>query len=1005
MSENKSKEITLNEISEKAYLNEADAVQNLLKKSVFFQEKSKEIFNRAEKFVSQIREHNDDLSIENFLKEYSLDTYEGVAIMCLAEALLRIPDSKTADDLIRDKLESGKWQEHLSDNGVSLMNASTFGLMISGKVLNLENQQNPVAHAFGKIVSRIGEPIIREALKKGVEILGGKFVIGTDVKSALKKSDKIGEKGYLFSFDILGEGARTQAQADQYFQAYLSGIKEIGEHYKNLKAEYIYHRPNVSVKLSAIHPRYEMIKHKRVFAELYPRLLEIIRLAKSYDIWVAVDAEEARRFDLNLMIFEKLLSEPEFAGWNGIGYVLQAYQKRAYSTIGFLKNIAEKNSRKIPIRLVKGAYWDSEIKHAQEQGLKDYPVFTNKAHTDLSYLVCARKLLKNLDFFYPQFASHNALTVASILEIAHDKDNSKDFEFQRLYGMGDVFYDQMVAKRPCRIYAPIGRYEELLPYLIRRILENGANNSFVNLVVNKEEPIGKILTSPVDEILKESLTKKSKKLVLPKDIFANERKNSEGLELGYKTDYDKVVGILSTKSETQKIEKKDPAKAIEIAKNFYPKWSEITVDDRAKCLNKLADLLEENQNILLQIIVNEAGRTFSDAVSEVREAIDFCRYYAVRAHKQMAKPRLLEGYTGEKSYLTYKGKGVFVCISPWNFPLAIFLGQVVAALVTGNTVIAKPAEQTPQIAALAIKLAYQAGIPEQALQLVIGDGKIGAELVQNKDIAGVAFTGSTEVARFINQSLAAKNSVIPTLIAETGGQNCMIVDSTALLEKASDDILVSAFGSAGQRCSSLRVLYVQEDVADSLIEILKGAVTELEVTNPVNLSCDVPALIDVDAAENIQSHIDKISKTAKLIAKGDAPKEGSFIAPHIFEIKNINELEREVFGPVLHIIRYKSKNIEKIIDEINSTGYGLTFGIHSRINGFIDYVVARIHAGNKYINRTTTGAVVGVHPFGGMGLSGTGPKAGGMNYLKRFTHEVVTTNNISAIGGNLELLK
>jgi RHH-type proline utilization regulon transcriptional repressor/proline dehydrogenase/delta 1-pyrroline-5-carboxylate dehydrogenase len=1016
--------LTLKNISEKSFLDEVECVKSLYEASRPFQDKQREIFARAKKYVEGIREHSDELSVESFLKEYSLSTYEGVAIMCLAEALLRIPDNKTADELISDKLGQGNWKKHFSENANIMLNASTFGLMISGQILHFQRSKQEITHAIGSITSKISDPIIREALKKAMKILGRKFVIGTSSEDALKNAKKIGEKGYLFSFDMLGEGARTAAQAEGFYKAYIDGIKEIGAAYKRNPADYIYHRPNVSVKLSALHPRYEMLNKSRLLEELLPKLKKIALTARDNGIWIAIDAEEANRLEISLVLFEALLKDKEFSGFNGLGFVVQAYQKRAPYVIDYLKQLADETKRIIPIRLVKGAYWDSEVKHAQMHGLPNYPVFTQKAHTDLSYLICARKLLENLKYFYPQFATHNALTVASILEISADYDATKDFEFQRLYGMGDAFYDEMVKSRPVRIYAPVGTYQDLLPYLIRRILENGANTSFVNLVVNKAEPIGQILTNPIDKIIRNSYANAEGSLPLPADIFGEVRKNSIGKDYGYSV----FVNELAEYHKNFKANKINPKSiiagkevkfteielALKAAEKAYPAWNSISAELRAQYLNQFAEALEQNEDSILPLLMQEAYKTPNDAVAELREAIDFLRYYAADGVKKFGSPKLYKGYTGEKNLMHYKGKGVFLCISPWNFPLAIFLGQISGALMAGNTVIAKPAPQTEKIAYIATKLAHAAGIPKEVFQLVLnGDMETGAKtaeaLVSDARVAGVAFTGSTKVAHKINNTLGKRGVNVPiaTLIAETGGQNAMIIDSSALLERAVDDAINSAFGAAGQRCSALRVLYIQDDVYKQTLELLKGALAELNVGYPAaDFSVDVPPVIDENAQSKLRAHIVKMRKAAKLIAKAtiDESVQGTFIAPHIFEIPDISVLKEEVFGPVLHVIKYKKSKIDAVIDQINSTGYGLTFGIHSRVESFIEHVISRVKVGNIYINRSQIGAVVGVHPFGGVGLSGTGFKAGGANYLKRFVNEVTVTNNIAAIGGNLELI-
>ncbi len=1007
-------ELNLETIAKRAFEDEQKVVKELLDKSSVFQERKDAIFNRARSYVEQIRDDNDSLSVESFLKQYSLNTYEGVAIMCLAEALLRIPDSESADELIRDKLEKGDWKKHFSKDAGLLLNSSTYGLMLSGKILSLSKNNDELKSALSRIAGRIGEPVIRESLKKSMQILGQKFVIGTDIHKALDKAKKVSKKGYIFSFDMLGEGARTAKQAEKFYNSYINGINEISEFYKKDTAK-LFQRQNISVKLSALHPRYELAHKDRVMDELLPRLKEIAAAAMKGNIWMAIDAEETYRLELSLMVFEELLKDKQFEGYNGLGFVVQAYGKRALYVINHLKALAKKYNKVIPVRLVKGAYWDSEIKSAQMSGIENYPVFTRKSHTDLSYLVCAKEMLDNLDCFYPQFATHNALTVASILEISDRVKDKTKFEFQRLFGMGDAFYDHMVNEVPVRIYAPVGTYEELLPYLIRRILENGSNNSFVSLVVDEDEPIGELLVSPVDKIIKKAYT--SKKLPLPSEIYLPERENSFGYELGNLYHKNLVESYL-TKDFSRDIKARSIIdgreidateescdKAIDVAYNYFPKWNSEHINDRAELLENYADILWDDRAEILNILVYEGKKKPKDAIAELREAIDFLRYYAVEARKVNTGERL-PGYTGERSVMNHKGKGVFLCISPWNFPLAIFLGQVSAALVTGNCVIAKPSEQTVKIAYKAIQLAHQAGIPKQALQLMIGKGSVyGRRLTENNKVAGVAFTGSTETAWAINKSLAGRRSQIATLIAETGGQNVMLVDSTALLEKAVDDVVESAFGSTGQRCSACRVVYIQEEVADEFIEVLKGAVEELKVGLPQLTASDVPPVIDERSQTGLNEHINEMKKKAKFISAAKIPNEKeTYVAPTAFEISSIKVLEKENFGPILHVIRFKRENIDDVIKEINDTGFALTFGIQSRIYDFINYVCTNVNAGNIYINRSIIGAVVGTHPFGGNNLSGTGPKAGGPNYLQRFLNEVVVTDNVAAIGGNLELI-
>lgn len=1036
-------EILLDTISENTFADEQESVKNLLSYTERFQQKSDEIFSRAERYVTGIREKASTSGVEGFLSQFKLGTHEGITIMCLAEALLRIPDSDTADQLIHDKLKGAEWEKYLGKSNSVFVNASTWGLMLSGGIVGMGEDDAGVKSTVGRLVSKLGEPIVREALKKAMEILGTQFVLGCNIESALKKAKNFEKQGYLFSYDMLGEGARSEAQAKKFLKSYKDAITYIGKeaNKSGLKTTHnyikpkqdLFQRPGISVKLSAIHPRYEFTQQNRVMDELVPRLKEIIKHAMMNGLAVSIDSEEANRLDISLLVFKAIFEDKDFHDYDGIGFVLQAYQKRAIYVIDFLLELAKKHDRRIPIRLVKGAYWDAEIKRAQELGLENYPVFTRKSHTDVSYLACAAKILDEQKYFYPQFATHNALTVASILEIAE----KKEFEFQRLYGMGDNFYNEMVKKRPCRVYAPVGRYDELLPYLIRRILENGANTSFVNLVVDESEPIGKLLKSPMKKAIKNE-GKPNPETPLPEEIFKTIRKNSLGFDVAY-AKHNKIVSdslsefsnkswhsapiincadisgkksVVYSPNDGKQIgtcvfaNEKNIDDAIISAKKSFQDWNLLGVEKRADILDKTADLIENNRAEIISLCIAEAGKTIPDAISEVREAADFCRYYANQARDEFVIKKL-PSITGENNSLQFSGKGIFACISPWNFPVAIFAGQIAAALVSGNAVIAKPAEQSPLSAYLITRIFYEAGVPKDVLNFIPGDGEIGAAMVSDENVSGVVFTGSTETARKINIALAARNAPIATLIAETGGQNAMIVDSSALPEQVIDDIMKGSFNSAGQRCSALRVAYLQEDVADKIIELLSGAMQEIKIGNPLEIDTDIGPVIDLEAKKNLSAYITKMEKQAKTIAKVKLPSnlpEGNFIAPHVFEIKSISELEREVFGPILHIIRFKHNELDRVLDEINATGYGLTFGIHSRIEHKVEYIKKRIHAGNIYVNRSQIGAVVGVHPFGGVGLSGTGPKAGGPNYLMRFVDEKVVSTNTSAIGGNIALL-
>jgi len=1018
-------------VSQHAFADECEYMENLLSNVSLFVKKENKILRRAKKLVKHIPKRQHIADIESFLQEYSLNTEEGVAIMCIAEALLRIPDTKTADRLIKDKMASPDWKRHLGKSSSIFVNASSWALMLTGKVskTNLLSSDDNSA-IFGQLFSKMSEPVIRNSLKKAMGIIGRQFVMGETIEEAISNSKALKERGYMFSYDMLGEGARSSEQADKYFASYISSLNSIISNERN--TDNIFSRSGISVKLSSLHPRYELTQYERVFTELLPRLKEIILKASAGNIMVSIDAEESSRLDISMMIFEELLKDPALKNFNGIGFVLQAYQKRAFYVVDWLLSLAKKYDKKIPVRLVKGAYWDSEIKQAQVKGLSGYPVFTCKEHTDISYLACAGKLLENSKWFYPQFATHNARTIASIVEIA----GKNKFEFQRLRGMGSGLHDQLAKKLPCRVYAPVGKQEELLPYLIRRLLENGANTSFVNLLADKNMPLEELLKDPI-KTAKKNHCAPNPALPLPSALFPD-RKNSMGFDSGNISAMSFLFGqinkfqdkiwnasaIINGKiskgkkpvyepsdnkkqlGEIAEASASDIEKALKSAQEFFNKWQKTDVSRRAELLEKSADIIEKNRAELITLLMREGGKNLTDSIAEVREAADFCRYYAAKARSIFGKPKKLKGPVGEDNIYSMHGRGVFLCISPWNFPLAIFIGQIAAALAAGNTVIAKPAEQTPLIAALSVKLLQLAGIPPEALHLLPGQGKkIGAKLVGDKRISGVAFTGSTETANIINCSLAARGGPIIPLIAETGGQNCMVVDSSILLEQTSDDIITSAFGSAGQRCSALRVLYVQQEIADDLLNLLSNSLNEIKLGNSSDFSTDIGPVIDANAKKLLETHIRKMKKEAKLISNLPLPdSSGSFLAPHIFLLKSIKQLEGEVFGPVLHIIKYKYDELDKVLREINSTGYGLTLGIQSRIGEVSDYIDSHVRAGNCYINRSMTGAVVGVQPFGGEGLSGTGPKAGGPYYLLRFASEHVISINTAAIGGSIEIL-
>jgi len=992
-----------------------------------------QIVEQARDFVRVIREADRDIQgIDALMAEYDLSSEEGIVLMCLAEALLRVPDGETADKLIRDKLAKGHWDEHMGHSDSTFVNASTWGLMLTGRFVQLgaSTQAHPSSFLKG-MVSRLGEPVLRVAMRHAMEIVGRQFVLGETIDQALKRSREPDNRRYCYSYDMLGEAALTAADSKRFLDSYLNSIEVIGSQNEVRDA-------GISVKLSALHPRYSFWQQERVARELVPRVLEIAKAAKRYDLWVAIDAEEADRLDLSLRVFEKVVTDDALKGWNGLGMVVQGYQKRALPVLDWLSGLARDVGKCVPVRLVKGAYWDTEIKLAQIQGLKDYPVFTRKVHTDVSYMACARRMFDADGFIYPQFATHNAHTVATILKLAGDEP----YEFQRLHGMGEGLYGHLLDQRPdqtCRVYAPVGGHAELLPYLVRRLLENGANTSFVNRATHRETPVEEIVSDPIDEALAHDCAPHPR-IPLPRDLFAPARENSDGLNFA---DANERRGLLETIERESKSsshccpiingrEIKDgkprtatsPADrehrigtviwtptdqvddAVRHARDGFRRWRDTPVAARAAVIEKVADLLEEHCFELTASSALEGGRIMLDGEAEVREAVDFCRYYAWQARDKFPR-RVLPGPSGEDNTFEMLGRGVFVCISPWNFPVAIFTGQIAAALVAGNAVLAKPAEQTSLTAARIVRLMHRAGVPGDVLHLLPGDGATGAALIEHPGIAGVAFTGSVETAGRIHRTLADKPGPILPLIAETGGQNAMIVDSSALPEQVVQDAIRSAFDSAGQRCSALRVLYVQEDIAPHLLEMLSGAMAELVLGDPTKMSTDIGPVIDLEAKHGLERHVDFLRNNAELIYRCPLPNDLNsdlFFPPQVWEISSIHQLEREVFGPILHVVRYGASELDDVIDAVNGTGYGLTLGVHSRIEDTCDHIKERVQVGNVYINRDIVGAVVGVQPFGGQGLSGTGPKAGGPNYLPRFAVEKAISDNVAAVGGNATLL-
>ncbi len=984
----------------------------------------------AGRLIAAIRDGKSAIGgVEDFLKAYSLTTREGLAIMVMAEALLRVPDGATADRLIEDKLASAAFGFHAKGEDPWLVAASGWALGVTTRVLQPGETPDNVVSG---LVKRLGMPAVRGATRQAMKIMGHQFVLGTSIEAALSRAKGLAGKGYRHSYDMLGEGARTAADATRYFADYARAIEAIG---KAAGTEALPARPGISVKLSAIHPRYEAVNAERVMAELVPKLIELSRAAKAHDLNLTVDAEEADRLSLSLKVFAATAADPSLAGWDGFGLAVQAYQKRATAVIDWLVDLADSLDRRFMVRLVKGAYWDSEIKRAQERGLVDYPVFTRKASTDLSYLVCARKLL-DAPRLYPQFATHNALTVAEVSELA---GVDRRFEFQRLHGMGDTLYRKVTEKdgQPCRIYAPVGGHKDLLAYLVRRLLENGANSSFVAAIGDPNVEIPTLLIRPAD-VLEGGDRARHARIPLPADIFGC-RRNSRGVELadaaalepllaailGAGTDFGTAASIIDGeavagpsrvllspvdgKTAIGRAIDADAAtaeKAVTAAAAGFRAWATTPVETRAVALEKAADLLEERLPQFLALLALEAGKTLSDGIAEVREAADFCRYYAAEARRLFAEPIALPGPTGEDNRLAYRGRGVFATIAPWNFPLAIFVGQTAAALAAGNAVVAKPAEQTPLVGAAAVKLLHEAGVPASALALLVGDGTAGAALTADPRIAGVAFTGSTDTAFAINRALAAKAGPIVPLIAETGGLNAMIVDATALGEQVADDVVASAFRSAGQRCSALRLLLVQEDVADHMIGLVKGAAAELRLGDPRRPDTDVGPIIDAAQREKLAVHV--AAWHGDVLFSGEVPggelAGGCWFPPTVIALPEAAALDREVFGPVLHVVRYKARDLDRVLDAIAATGYGLTLGIHSRIEATVNRIVERLPVGNVYVNRNMIGAVVGSQPFGGSGLSGTGPKAGGPNYLTRFALEQVVSVNTAAAGGNATLV-
>ncbi len=1011
---------------------ESECVETLLEHSEISSELTDKIQSLAFDLAHSLRERKGSGGkagiVQGLLQEFSLSSQEGIALMCLAEALLRIPDTATRDLLIRDKINQGNWKEHLGQSQLMFVNAAAWGLMLTGKLMETPQQKNLSSLLTG-LLARSGRGIIRKAVDVAMRMMGEQFVTGETIDEALKNAERLEEKGFQYSYDMLGEAALTDPDAERYYQDYQNAIHAIGQASTDKD---VYNGPGISIKLSALHPRYQRSQMDRVNDELYSKVLNLAVLAKKYNIGLNIDAEETERLEISLELLERLCFEPTLNDWKGIGFVIQAYQKRCFYVVDYIIDLAKRSQKRLMIRLVKGAYWDSEIKKAQIEGMADYPVFTRKVHTDLSYIACARKLLAEPDYIYPQFATHNAQTVATIYQLANpERYYAGQYEFQCLHGMGEPLYENVVGDKaagklgiPCRIYAPVGNHETLLAYLVRRLLENGANTSFVNRIADKSLKVEDLIENPRQTIIKTAqqenvLGAKHPHIPYPQDLYGT-RINSSGLDLANDAELSVLNEVAASLANTQfqaaamgtafsepdtsnTVHVINPAQHQDIVGTVYEAtteqaeialiqaanaqhfWANLPKNERAACLNKAAELMQQRLLPLMVLLSREAGKTYANAIAEVREAIDFLRYYA---------GQMLD----LSNDVHIQPLGTVLCISPWNFPLAIFTGQISAALVAGNTVIAKPAEQTPLIAAQAVQILWEAGIPQDVLQLLPGRGEtIGAQLSQDSRIQGIMFTGSTEVAKILQRTVAKRLNQFGesvTLIAETGGQNAMIVDSSALTEQVVLDVVNSAYDSAGQRCSALRVLCVQEDNLDTVRHMLKGAMQQLRVGNPVLLKTDIGPVIDAEAQQNIQKHIDQMRskghKVHQLMFNQDASElaQGTFIPPTLIELPNLNDLEREVFGPVLHLISYKAGQLPQLLDQINSKGYGLTMGLHTRIDETMQTVISKAHVGNLYINRNIVGAVVGVQPFGGEGLSGTGPKAGGPLYIYRLMHQV-----------------
>ncbi|MBU2582372.1 MAG: bifunctional proline dehydrogenase/L-glutamate gamma-semialdehyde dehydrogenase PutA [Alphaproteobacteria bacterium] len=1030
-------------------IDEGRLVAGLTERAVYTEAERRRTGEIARQLIHAARSSRHEYAgVDAFMREYDLSSEEGVILMCLAESLLRIPDSETADQLIAERISQGAWDRHLGHSDSMFVNASTWGLLLTGRIVKLNAPGKTAAlDSLKRLVVRSGEPVIRQAMKQAVRLLGDQFVFGRTIQDALKRAHNYEKRGYLFSYDMLGESARTHADADRYATRYMDALMAIARSAGPLMTKHpdaLMRRPGLSIKLSALHPRFEPGKEYRLASELMPTLTKLLRAACAQGIPVTLDAEEQDRMDLLAAVFAHAYMNPALNDWHGLGIAVQAYSKRAIPMLRWLRQLSERKGKRIPVRLVKGAYWDNEIKWAQERGLENYPVFTRKLHTDVSYLACVRMLQSDRKAFFPSYATHNAHTLAA----AYVATGNHPYEFQRLHGMGEALYDAVVGPDklgiPCRVYAPVGGHEDLLPYLVRRLLENGANTSFVNRLAHDDGPVSELVRDPILAVEQQRASGVNAITIpRPRDIFLPERQASAGLALSEPdvrnvlyTAMDEALAeplvagpIVSGEARIgpgggefqflphdrrQRLGKvtestsEDIAGALKAAASYAHSWETTPATERAALLERTANLFERDRARLMALIIRESGKTLTAAHDEIREAVDFLRYYASEARRLFSGSVKLPSPTGETNTITLRGRGVFASICPWNFPVAIFTGQAAAAIAAGNPVIAKPAEQTPLTAFAAAELFIEAGIPAPVIQLLPGDGSVGEALVRDPRIAGVVFTGSTETAWAIQRTLAERRGPIVPFIAETAGLNAMIADSTSLPEQVVRDVVRSAFDSAGQRCSATRVLFLQDDIAQQTISMLAGAVTALEIGDPMDFATDIGPVIDEVSQDQLDGHKLAMNRTAFEIVDCPLPeacRNGSYVTPAAYEIESLDVLGREMFGPILHVIRYGNGRLGQVIEAINAKGYGLTLGLHSRILGVADFVAKNARVGNLYVNRNQVGAMVGVQPFGGEGLSGTGPKAGGPNYLIRFATERVRTTDITATGGNLDLLR